>query len=197
MKPDWSKGGGLLPCVTVDAATGDVLMLAYVNEDALAKVRETGFMHYWSRSRDRLWKKGEESGHVQEVESIALDCDGDAFVARVRQHGPTCHTGEGSCFHNTVLGEASAGLLELERVLLDRRDNPKKESYTTRLLADENLRLKKVAEESGEVIMAAKDGDRERLTGEIADLVYHALVAGVAAGVTPTDVLRELARRRG
>ena len=199
MMPDFSKGDGLVPCVTQDARTGEVLTLAYMNAEALAKTRETGFMHYWSRSRGKLWKKGEESGHAQEVVSLALDCDGDALVARVRPHGPACHTGARSCFHAPLHGDAAAGggaLLDLERVLLERQAAPREGSHTTRLLADENLRLKKVAEEAGEVIMAAKEGDRARLASELADLVYHALVAGVAAGVPPSDVLRELERRR-
>ncbi len=196
MEPDWAKGNGLLPCVTVDAATGDVLTLAYVNAEALEATIATGEMHYWSRSRNCLWRKGEESGNGQDVVSISLDCDGDAFLSRVRPRGPACHTGAATCFHNAVHGEGESGLAELERVIADRVANPREGSHTTRLLADENLRLKKVAEEAGEVIMAAKDGDRARLTSEIADLVYHALVAGAAAGVMPRDVLRELAQRR-
>ncbi len=106
MEPDFAKGNGLVPCVTQDALTGEVLTLAYMNADSLARTRETGFMHYWSRSRGKLWKKGEESGHVQEVVSLALDCDGDAILAKVRRAGPACHTGARSCFYRALDGAA-------------------------------------------------------------------------------------------
>jgi phosphoribosyl-AMP cyclohydrolase / phosphoribosyl-ATP pyrophosphohydrolase len=195
--PDWEKMEGLLPCVTTDAVTGEVLTVAYVNEEALNLARDTGVMHYWSRSRNRIWKKGEESGHVQEIVSLALDCDGDAVLARVTPKGPACHEGTRSCFTVNVQGHhRPPPLTDLQDVLLDRAQNPKPGSHTTALLTDENLRLKKIAEESGEVLMAAKDKDPASLKSEIADLVYHALVAGVAAGVTPRDVLEELAARR-
>lgn len=196
MDVDFSKGDGLVPCVTVDALTGDVLMLAYVNEEALARTRETGFMHYWSRSRGKLWKKGEESGHVQEVVALELDCDGDALLAKVRQTGPACHTGSQSCFTTRLLGEGDVVLSGLLRVLRERRDQPSSESYTSKLYASENLRLKKIVEEAGEVLMAAKDHDKERLAEELADLLYHALVVAQAEGVEPRDVLDVLAKRR-
>lgn len=195
--PDFGKApDGLLPCVTVDAITGEVLMLAYVNEEALASTRETGFMHYWSRSRGCLWKKGEESGHVQEVVAIELDCDGDALLAKVRQTGPACHTGEGSCFHHRLVGTGDVVLPELLRVLDERRASPNPASYTSKLYASENLRLKKVVEEAGEVLMAAKDHDKERLAEELADLLFHALVVAKTEGVEPRAVLDVLAKRR-
>jgi phosphoribosyl-ATP pyrophosphohydrolase/phosphoribosyl-AMP cyclohydrolase len=194
--PDFAKGGGLVPCVVQDAATGDVLMLAYVNREAFDATLSTGFMHYWSRSRGRLWRKGEESGHVQEVVSLSVDCDGDTLLAIVRQTGPACHTGSATCFFTPLLGKGEPGLAEIERVVRERQERPVEGSHTTRLLSNENLRLKKVAEESGELIMAAKDRDRARVASEAADVVYHALVAAAAEGVTARDVLRELAARR-
>lgn len=196
VKPDWQKMRGLLPVVAQDAATGEVLTVAYMNEEALDLTRRTGLVHYWSRSRERIWKKGEESGNVQEVVALALDCDMDTLLATVRPHGPACHTGERTCFHHRLHGDPAIPLVHLERTFAARMAAPVAGSHTSRLMTDENLRLKKVAEEAGEVIMAAKDKDPKRLASEIADLVYHALAAGAAAGVTPGDVLRELERRR-
>lgn len=196
MKVDWSKSGGLVPCVAQDALTGEVLTLAYMNEEALRATRETGYLHYWSRSRNKLWKKGEESGNVQEVVALELDCDGDAILAKVRRRGPACHTGAASCFHHRLHGGGDVVLADLERVLDERKASPKADSHTSKLLANENLRLKKVAEEAGEVIMAAKDHDKAKLAEEVADLVYHALVALKAEGGEWRDVMETLARRR-
>ena len=196
MQVDFAKGNGLVPCIAQDALTGEVLTLAYMNEEALRATRETGFLHYWSRSRNRLWKKGEESGNVQEVVALEVDCDGDAILAKVRRHGPACHTGAESCFHRRLHGRGDVVLADLERVLDERKAQPRADSHTSKLLANENLRLKKVAEEAGEVIMAAKDHDRAKLAEETADLVYHALVALKAEGGAWRDVMETLARRR-
>ena len=196
MHVDFAKAGGLVPCIAQDALTGEVLTLAYMNEEALRMTRETGFLHYWSRSRNRLWKKGEESGHVQEVVALELDCDGDAILAKVRRHGPACHTGAASCFHNRLHGSGDVVLADLLRVLDERKARPTPDSHTSRLFANENLRLKKVAEEAGEVIMAAKDHDPAKLAEEVADLLYHALVALKAEGGEWRDVMETLARRR-
>ncbi|MHB8585129.1 MAG: bifunctional phosphoribosyl-AMP cyclohydrolase/phosphoribosyl-ATP diphosphatase HisIE [Thermoplasmatota archaeon] len=195
---DFTKGGGLVPVIVQDHATGKVLMLAYMNAQALEKTLASGEMHYFSRSRNRLWRKGEESGHVQTVVSLRADCDQDTLLAIVHQHGPACHTGTETCFDGrpTLTGEAAAGLPELGRILSARRAAPPPGSYTAKLLADENLRLKKIGEEGAEVVIAAKGDSPERLASEIADLIYHALVAGAARGVTVDDVLRELAARR-
>lgn len=196
MNVDFAKGNGLVPCITQDALTGEVLTLAYMNEEALRATRETGFIHFWSRSRGKLWKKGEESGHVQEVVALDLDCDGDAVLAKVRRHGPACHTGADSCFHERLHGEGGITMDELERVLHERLAAPQEGSHTTRLLANENLRLKKLTEEGGELIMAAKDHDKGRIAEETADLVYHALVVCAAEGVAWRDVMDVLAKRR-
>ena len=196
MKVDFEKAGGLVPVVAQDALTGDVLTLAYMDAEALAKTRETGFMHYWSRSRGRLWKKGEESGHVQEVVALELDCDGDAILAKVRRAGPACHTGADSCFHERLHGEHDVTLPELLAVIERRRTEPNPHSHTSKLFASENLRLKKVVEEAGEVLMAAKDHDKARVAEEVADLLFHALVVMRAEDVAWRDVLDVLAKRR-
>lgn len=192
---DWAKMGGLVPVIAQDATTGVVLTLAYANEESLRLTRETGFMHYFSRSRNRLWKKGEESGHVQEVVSLDLDCDGDAILAKVRPHGPACHTGEETCFYTPLSGEGGLVLDELWATLLDRKAHPT-DGHTSKLLANENLRLKKIGEEATELVMAAHKHDRAGLVAEAADLLYHALVVLAAEGVEPRDVVRELDRRR-
>ena len=196
MQVDFAKGSGLVPVVTQDALTGEVLTLAYMNEEALQRTRETGFLHYWSRSRSKLWKKGEESGHVQEVVAIELDCDGDALLAKVRQTGPACHTGAACCFTQRLHGEHDVVLRELVRVMRERQERPNPHSHTSKLFASENLRLKKMVEEAGEVIMAAKDHDRARLAEEGADVVFHLLAVLLAEGVDPREVLEVLAKRR-
>lgn len=197
MNPDFAKMNGLVPVIAQDALTGDVLMLAYMDEEGWRVTRESGFMHYHSRSRGKLWKKGEESGHVQEVVSLELDCDADTVLAKVRQTGPACHTGEGTCFFTRVHGEGDVLLSELVATIRHRKANPDAGSHTNKLLSDENLRLKKVVEEAGEVLMAAKDHDRDALAGELADLLFHALVVAEAEGVSPREVLQVLADRRG
>ena len=196
MEPDFAKAGGLIPCVAQDALTGDVLTLAYMNAEALAKTRETGYLHYWSRSRSKLWKKGEESGNVQRVVALDLDCDGDAILAKVRREGPACHTGADSCFHERVHGDRDVTLAELLHTIDARKASPSPDSYTSKLLASENHRLKKLPEEAGEVLMAAKDHDKARLAEEAADVLYHLLVVLRAEDVAWRDVLRVLADRR-
>jgi phosphoribosyl-ATP pyrophosphohydrolase/phosphoribosyl-AMP cyclohydrolase len=186
---DFAKGDGLVPVVAQHALTGEVLMLGYANREALARTLETGELWFWSRGRGRLWKKGETSGNVLRLVSLHGDCDGDAVVARVEPVGPTCHAGTWSCF------EAPPPLAALGRVLSDRASSLPEGSYTTRLLTDRNLRLKKLGEEAVELALACTDGDPSRVAEEAADLVYHALVACRAAGVAPEDVLASLARR--
>ncbi len=200
--PDWGKMDGLLPCITQDALTGRVLMLAYVDEEALDATLETGEMHYHSRSRNELWRKGETSGHIQEVESLHLDCDGDALLARVHQTGPACHTGEPACFFNAIeSGTISAGpesptLEALDTVLSERMDDAPEGSWTHRLYEDEDLRLSKVEEEARELVDAARGDGEDPLVHEAADLLYHLLVVARAGDVTLRDILRELEARR-
>jgi phosphoribosyl-ATP pyrophosphohydrolase/phosphoribosyl-AMP cyclohydrolase len=193
---DFSKGDGVVTVVTQDARTGAVLMVAHADREALEQTVATGEMHYRSRTRG-LWHKGATSGNVQRVVSLHADCDGDAVLARVIPAGPACHTGARACFD---VGEAPPGSAVLER--LDRtiaartgRTVGDGESYTRRLLADRNLRLKKLGEECAELLTACADGNRERAVEEGADLVYHALVALRAVGASLEDVCEELARR--
>ena len=197
---NFTKGGGLVTVVTQDADTGVVLMVAHADREALEHTLATGEMHYRSRTRG-LWHKGATSGNVQHVVSLLPDCDGDAVLARVRSPGPACHTGSRSCFGAEALAADALGALDATiaaRVV----DAPpvsagEKPSYTRRLLTDRNLRLKKIGEESAELVTACADGDRARATDEVADVVYHALVALRAVGGTLDDVRAALAARVG
>ena len=189
---------GLIPAIVVDAETQQVLPLAYMNRDSLAFSMETGLSCFWSRSRQELWLKGETSGHYQHIVSITPDCDYDALVVKVKKDGPACHTGAESCFHNPVMGEEKApfrmeGLYDL---LMDRKATLPEGSYTTYLF-NKGLDkiLKKVGEESTEVIIAAKAQDRAETVYEIADLAYHVLVLMANQGITVADIREELASR--
>lgn len=198
---------GLVPVVAQDARTGEVLMLAWANADALRLTRETGRAHYWSRSRGSLWIKGETSGHVQEVEDVRVDCDADAVLYRVRQTGPACHTGERSCFYRTVeeaegeLGQAPDPrpmLARLETIIEERERERPEGSYTTYLFAQGvDKILKKVGEETAETIIAAKNGDNAELRSESADLIFHLMVLWRARGLDADEVWGELERRFG
>jgi phosphoribosyl-AMP cyclohydrolase / phosphoribosyl-ATP pyrophosphohydrolase len=196
---------GLVPIITQEAGSKDVLMLAYANREALEKTLETGLAHYFSRSRNKLWKKGEESGHTQKIHSVRLDCDGDAVLYTVDQTGPACHKLEHSCFHNSLLetepkSETKIGP-ELEYVfatIQDRIRNPTEGSYVAKMHnAGIDRILKKIGEEAGEVIIAAKNGDRAELQLEVADLFFHTLFTMAEIGVSLEDVARELEGRHG
>jgi phosphoribosyl-ATP pyrophosphohydrolase/phosphoribosyl-AMP cyclohydrolase len=187
---------GLLPVVAQDYASGDVLMVAFANAEALARTRETGFAHFWSRSRKALWKKGETSGHLLRVREARVDCDGDTLLLVVDPEGPACHTGTRTCFGDAPA--ASAGLLaEVERVIAARATSSPETSYTARLFhKGQDAVLKKIGEEATEVILAAKGESDERLAEEAADLVFHLLVALRQRGLGFPDVIRVLERRR-
>ena len=185
---------GLLPVVVQDEATGDVLMLAFANRQALEKTLETGRMHFWSRSRDALWMKGETSGNTLQLVSLHADCDADTLLARVTPRGPTCHTGERTCFGDRA-GAAVAALGRLDRTLASRAEVRPEGSYTVRLLDDQNLRLKKLGEETAELVAALAMADGGKAVEEAADLVYHVLVALRACGLDVTPLLEELDRR--
>lgn len=188
---DFRKDDGLVPVVAQHARTGAVLMVAYANREALERTLETGEAWYFSRSRGRLWRKGETSGNRQRVVALHADCDADTVLARVLPEGPACHTGARSCF-----GEAAGPTLAtVEGVIAARAADRPADSHTVRLLDDRNLRLKKLGEEATELALACADGDRDRVTEEAADLVYHALVACHAARVDLDAVLAALARR--
>lgn len=178
---------GLVPII-VQGVDGRVLMLAYADREALEKTLETSRMHYWSRSRKRLWQKGETSGHVQRVISLDTDCDQDAMLARVVQEGPACHTGAPTCFGDSP----SDAIAELWRVFAERAHEPKSSSYVNELLSDEPHLRRKVAEEGLEVALAQAS---EELLGEAADVVFHLCVLLFARGLTWSDVLSELTRR--
>lgn len=192
---------GLVPAIAQDYLDGTVLMLAWMNREALEKTIATGEAWYWSRSRQELWHKGATSGHFQKLQGIRYDCDSDALLLTIEQMGDiACHTGERSCFHQ-VSGEKVAPpadmLTELARVIGDRRDNPQPESYTCKLLeGGDNKILKKIGEESAEVVMACKDNDPEAIAGEVADLFYHTLVALAYHNVDLRAVYRKLGDRR-
>lgn len=187
---DFAKAGGLVPVVAQHARTGEVLMVAWADREALEHTLRDGLMHYWSRSRRTLWRKGERSGNVQRMVALHLDCDGDTVVALVEPTGPSCHTGDWSCF------SAPPTLAGLEEIIALRAASDDAGSYTRRLLEDENLRLKKLGEEAVELALACQAGDRERATEEAADLLYHVMVAVLAEGVALDDVLGVLDRRR-
>jgi phosphoribosyl-AMP cyclohydrolase / phosphoribosyl-ATP pyrophosphohydrolase len=187
---------GLLPVVVQDRASGDVLMLAWANAEALRLTAETGLAHFWSRSRRASWKKGESSGNVLRVREARIDCDRDTLVLVVDPDGPACHTGARTCFGETSGSDASL-LAELERVIASRAGADPATSYTARLLAKGlDQALKKVGEESTELVMAAKAESAERLAGESADLLFHLLVVLHQRGVSVADVLQVLRQRR-
>ncbi|MEW8979084.1 MAG: bifunctional phosphoribosyl-AMP cyclohydrolase/phosphoribosyl-ATP diphosphatase HisIE [Symbiobacterium sp.] len=218
VKLKWGPDG-LIPAVVQDVKTGQVLMQAYMNEEALRLTLETGTAWYWSRSRQELWQKGATSGHYQRVREVRTDCDGDSLLLLVEQEGVACHEGTYSCFTRRVDGSPRAlvdtafwpiqpdetvpydigtVLRELTAVLVDRRAHPEPGSYTSKLFTKgADAYCKKIGEEATEVVLAVKNRDRENLAFEVADVWFHTLIALVDNGLGPRDVAEELARRRG
>ena len=189
---------GLIPAIVVDDETGKVLTLAYMNRESLQVSMEKGLTCFWSRSRQELWLKGETSGNYQHIVSITADCDMDALEVRVKKDGPACHTGEESCFHNPVLGEQTEKfkLEGLYQLLQSRKKELPEGSYTTYLFQKGlDKILKKVGEESTEVIIAGKAEDKAETIYEIADLAYHVLVLMVQMGISVEEIRAELASR--
>jgi len=188
---------GLVPCVVQDWATGEVLTLAYMNELAVRRTRETGELHLWSRSREELWHKGATSGNTQSVRALRLDCDGDTVLALVEPAGPACHTGARTCFHRGELVPAAPHetLPALERTLRDRVANRPAGSYTVELLEHRELAGAKVMEEAEEVARAAREESDERVDEEAADVIYHLLVLIAGRGRALADVERVLDAR--
>ncbi|MBV9414356.1 MAG: bifunctional phosphoribosyl-AMP cyclohydrolase/phosphoribosyl-ATP diphosphatase HisIE [Solirubrobacterales bacterium] len=189
---------GLVPCIVQDWRTGEVLTLAYMNEEALRRTRESGEMHFFSRSRQELWHKGETSGNTQAVKAIRYDCDADAVLALVEPAGPACHTGERTCFHH---GERSEGapfetLPVLERTIAERAASRPPGSYTARLLDDVQYAGAKVEEEAEEVVRAAREESDDRVAEEAADVIYHLAVLLRGRGLTLADAERVLDGRR-
>lgn len=187
---------GLVPVVAQDRASGDVLMVAWADADALRRTAETGLAHFWSRRRQALWKKGETSGNVLHVREVRKDCDGDTLLMVVDPEGPACHTGARTCFGEGA--QTAAGVLdEVHRVISERARTRPEGSYTSTLLAKGlDHVLKKVGEEATEVVIAAKGESDVRLAEEVADLLFHVLVALQVRGVAPADALEVLRRRR-
>ena len=194
-KIDFDKNNGLVPAIIQDAATANVLMLGYMNTDAVNRTIETGFVTFWSRSKARLWQKGEESGNTLKLVEISLDCDNDTLLVKVKPNGPTCHTGDDTCWGF----ENRANLLfldELEKVIKDRKDNPSDQSYTSSLFAKGiNKVAQKVGEEAIELVIEAKDDDKDLFLNEAADLMYHFLILLVAKGFRLEDVISVLESR--
>jgi phosphoribosyl-ATP pyrophosphohydrolase/phosphoribosyl-AMP cyclohydrolase len=187
---------GLVPVVAQEERTGDVLMLAWADREALEASLRTGQVHYHSRSRGRLWKKGEESGHVQDLVSLHLDCDGDAVLALVRQTGPACHTGAATCFAPPDGETPRAIVAALSALIESRKQSPPAGSYTAKLLADPNMSAKKIGEESVELAMALRAEGPAQVAHEAADVLYHVLVACAGVGVSWMQIADELGRRR-
>ena len=191
-------GEGLVPCVVQDWRTGEVLTLAYMNEQALARTRDTGELHLWSRSREEQWHKGETSGNVQAVRALRLDCDGDALLALVEPAGPACHTGERTCFHRGELDPTAPyeTLPALERTVAERARERPRGSYTVELLDDPARIGEKVMEEAEEVARAAREESDARVDEEAADVLYHLLVLLRSRGRALMDAERVLDGRR-
>jgi len=189
---------GLVPCVVQDWSTGEVLMLAYMNEPALKRTRDTGELHLWSRSRGEQWHKGATSGNVQAVRALRLDCDGDTVLALVEPAGPACHTGERTCFHRGELepGAPCETLPALERTLAERALQRPDGSYTVELLENPARIGEKVMEEAEEVARAAREESDERVEEEAADVLYHLLVLLHSRGRSLVDAERVLDGRR-
>ena len=209
-KIDFEKQDGMIPVVVQDNETLEVLMLAYMNKEALELTISTNYAHYFSRSKQRLWKKGEESGHTQKVNEILLDCDNDTILLKVEQHGVACHTGRKSCFFtniktNEIISDvevnpnSSYSVIDLlYHTILERKHSDSEKSYTSSLLnGKENNLLKKIVEEAGELTFALKDNDENEIIYESADVTYHVLVALAKHNISPDRIKQELARRFG
>lgn len=196
MKPDFEKQP-LIPVIVQDYRSKQVLMLAYTNEEAYKKMLESGETWFYSRSRQKLWHKGEESGHFQKIKGISLDCDSDTLLVYVEQIGAACHTGEKSCFFNEIQTFDDSNIfVELEDLIAERKENPIEKSYTNYLL-DQGIDkvLKKVGEEASEVIIASKNPDKAELIGEIDDLLYHLFVLMNIYGISLEEIETKLKER--
>ncbi len=206
---DWDKSE-LLPVIVQDDTTNEVLMMAYMNKEALQLSLETKLAHYFSRSKQRIWKKGESSNHLQHISSFMIDCDNDTLLLKVKQDGVACHTGRKSCFfteldsgevtiEKSVDTDAMYGVIDtLYHTILERKNADPKSSWTAKLFAKgENDILKKVIEEAGEFSFAVKDNDEDEIVYECADLTYHVMVALGYRNISPDRIKQELARRFG
>lgn len=193
---------GLIPAVVQDVNTGAVLMVAWMNRESLDMTLKSGFTHFWSRSRQKFWKKGETSGHVQKVRSLRADCDGDTLLVQVEQKGPACHTNSYSCFSHSLqekgdkAPEGSKIMEAVYRVIMERKHRSREGSYVAELLDEGREKiLAKVEEEAGEVSDAARSGGKKELVHEVADLWFHTLVLLGSLDIVPAEVFAELAGR--
>ena len=206
---DWEKSE-LLPVIVQDETTNEVLMMAYMNREALQLSLETKLAHYFSRTKQRIWKKGESSNHLQHISSFMIDCDNDTLLLKIKQDGVACHTGRKSCFfieldsgevtiEKSVDTDAMYGVIDtLYHTILDRKNADPETSWTAKLLSKgDNDILKKVVEEAGEFSFAVKDKDEDEIIYECADLTYHVLVALGHMNISPDRIKQELARRFG
>lgn len=208
MKIDWDKNP-LLPAIAQEYKTNQVLMLAYMNKEAYELTLQTGFTHYFSRSKQRIWKKGEESGHTQKVHDLLIDCDADTILIQVEQKGVACHTGRRSCFFTSVMQGAEILKPEVDmqkkysvvdtlyHTILERKNSDSQNSWTKKLLNDQNLMLGKIREEAEEVCVAIEKESDEQVVYEAADLLYHTLVGLGSRELSPDLVKQELKRRFG
>ena len=200
-KVDFEKGKGLVPVIVQDASNDRVLMQAYMNEEALRLTLASGKTHFWSRTKGRLWLKGEESGHHSLVQNVVLDCDNDAILFRVQQIGPVCHTGEETCFYKPIKPEdkqeVDAKIVErIFEVVKERIRNPTQKSYVSSLTAKgEDAVLQKIGEEAVEIVLAAKEDNAKEVTHEAADLLFHIMVLFAQKGYTLNSIFEELERR--
>jgi len=187
--------GGLVPAIVQDAISGKVLMQGYMNEEALAKTQETGKVTFYSRSKERLWTKGETSGNFMELVSVAVDCDGDAILVKANPRGPVCHTGSDTCFDE--VNTSKTGFLDqLRTIIKDRKNNPSDKSYTASLFAKGiNKIAQKVGEEAVEIVIEAKDDNKDLFLGEAADLMFHYLILLEAKGYELDEVMEVLIAR--
>jgi phosphoribosyl-ATP pyrophosphohydrolase/phosphoribosyl-AMP cyclohydrolase len=209
MNIDWNKNP-LIPAIAQDASTNEVLMLAYMNKEALELTLSTGYAHYFSRSKQRIWKKGESSGHTQEIVDVLLDCDSDTVVLKINQNGVACHTGRRSCFFTSIKNDKEILAQEVDvnsvysvvdtlyHTILERKNaSQEQKSWTKKLLDNKELLLSKIREEADEVCVAIDKESDEQVIYESADLLYHTLVGLGYRDISPDRVKQELARRFG
>jgi phosphoribosyl-ATP pyrophosphohydrolase/phosphoribosyl-AMP cyclohydrolase len=194
-KIDFGKMGGLVPAIVQDSVSGRLLMQGYMNEDALQKTKESGQVTFFSRSKNRLWTKGESSGNFLELVSISVDCDGDSILIKANPRGPVCHTGSDTCFDES--NDSKTGFIDqLREIIKDRKNNPNQNSYTASLFAKGiNKIAQKVGEEAVEIVIEAKDDNKELFLGEAADLLFHYLILLEAKGYELDEVMQVLMER--
>jgi len=198
---NFEKGKGLVPALVQDSSSGKVLMQAFMNRETLKLTLTKGRMHYWSRTKGRIWFKGEESGHYSILENAILDCDKDSILFKVQQIGPCCHTGKESCFHNPVVVEKEEAVdakvtEKISEVVWDRIRNPQKQSYVSQLIAKgKEAILRKISEESTELILAAKEKKPDKIVSEATDLLFHMLILLASRKIKLNTIFEELRRR--